>query len=135
LLVSWLFFYMVKILVIDDDRHMRAACSRVLTKAGWLVTCAESGDQGLKEILNVTQKFDVVLVDQLMPGISGMEALAQIRAIDPHLPVILMTGSATDDSALEIKKLGARDCLPKPFTPEQLRNVIISAIQRTDDAP
>ncbi len=118
---------MIQILVIDDDRHMRTACSRVLSRAGWSVICAESGDAGLRELRNSAQKIDAVLVDQLMPGMCGMEVLAQIRAIDPNLPVILMTGSATDESAVEIKRQGAYDCLAKPFTPEQLRNVIMKA--------
>ena len=114
--------------MIDDDRHMRTACSRVLSMAGWSVVCAESGDEGLQKLRNTEHKVDVVLVDQLMPGMSGMDVLAQTHAIDPHLPVIIMTGSATDESAVEIRKLGAFDCLPKPFTPEQLRNTILSAV-------
>jgi len=118
---------MTRILVIDDDRHMRSACSRVLSKAGWSVVCAETGEEGLKQVKNSAEKIDVVLVDQLMPGMSGMEVLAQIRTINPILPVIIMTGSATDETAAEIRQLGAFDCLAKPFTPEQLRNVITKA--------
>jgi len=118
---------MTRILVIDDDRHMRSACSRVLSKAGWSVVCAETGEEGLKQVKNSAEKIDVVLVDQLMPGMSGMEVLAQIRTINPILPVIIMTGSATDETAAEIRQQGAFDCLAKPFTPEQLRNVITKA--------
>ncbi len=120
---------MTRILVIDDDRHMRYACSRVLSKAGWSVVCAETGDEGLKQVKNSAEKINVVLVDQLMPGMSGMEVLAQIRTINPVLPVILMTGSATDETAAEIRQQGAFDCLAKPFTPEQLRNAIMKAEQ------
>ncbi len=118
---------MTRILVIDDDRHMRSACLRVLSKAGWSVVCAETGEEGLKQVKNSEEKIDVVLVDQLMPGMSGMEVLAQIRTINPVLPVIIMTGSATDETAAEIRQQGAFDCLAKPFTPEQLRNVITKA--------
>ena len=119
---------MVKILVIDDDRHMRTACARALSRAGWLVLSAETGDEGLQQIRSGAQKIDVVLLDQLMPGTSGTEALAQIRAIDPNLPVVIMTGSITDDDAKAIKRLGAFDCLAKPFTPDQLRDVIKRAV-------
>jgi len=119
---------MVRILVIDDDRHMRTACSRVLSKSGWTATCAETGEEGLKELGCSTQKIDVVLVDQLMPGISGEEVLARVRTIDPNLPVVIMTGSATEESTVELKKQGAFDCLGKPFTPEELRNVILRAM-------
>jgi DNA-binding NtrC family response regulator len=119
---------MVQILVIDDDRHMRTACSRVLSATGWSVTSAETGDEGLQVLRNGPNKFDVVLLDQLLPGITGTEVLSRIRAIDPRLPVIIMTGSATYESVSEIKRLGAFDCLPKPFTPKQLRNAILNAV-------
>jgi len=72
-------------------------------------------------------RFDVVLLDQLMPGMSGMEALAGIKAIAPDLPVIIITGSVTDETAVEILEQGACGCLPKPFNPEQLRNAIEKA--------
>jgi two-component system, OmpR family, phosphate regulon sensor histidine kinase PhoR len=121
---------MIHILVIDDDRHMRIACSRVLSKAGWLAICAETGDEGLQQLRIGVQNFDVVLMDQQMPGLMGMDALAKIHAIDPNLPVIIMTGSATDESAIEIIEQGAFDCLPKPFTPEQLRKAILRAVEK-----
>jgi DNA-binding NtrC family response regulator len=119
---------MVQILVIDDDRHMRTACSRVLSKAGWTVICAEAGEEGLKELRSGEQKIDVVLVDQLMPGLSGEDVLARIHTLDPNLPVVIMTGSATDESTIEQKRQGAFDCLGKPFTPDQLRDVITKAV-------
>ena len=119
---------MARILIVDDDPHMRSVCSRVLSKAGHTVTCAEAGDQGLKEIGSSANPFDVVVLDQLMPGMSGMETLAGIKAIAPGLPVIIITGSATEETAAEILGLGACDCLPKPFIPEQLRNAIRKAI-------
>jgi len=119
---------MVQILVIDDDRHMRTACSRVLSKAGWTVICAETGEEGLKELRSGEQKIDVVLVDQLMPGLSGEDVLARIHTLDPNLPVVIMTGSATDESTIEQKRQGAFDCLGKPFTPDQLRDVITKAV-------
>jgi two-component system, OmpR family, phosphate regulon sensor histidine kinase PhoR len=115
---------MARVLIIDDDRHIRSACSRVLSKAGWSVICAATGDEGLKEIKNSAEKIDVILLDQLMPGISGMDALAQIQAIDCNLPVIIITGSATEETAAELARQGACDCLPKPFTPEELRAVV-----------
>jgi DNA-binding NtrC family response regulator len=118
---------MIRVLVVDDDRHMRSACSRVLSKEGWLVICAETGDKGLEEIVRGAGNIDVILLDDLMPGMSGMEVLARIRAIDPNLPVVIMTGSVTEESALETVRKGAYDCLAKPFTPAQLRDVIRKA--------
>jgi DNA-binding NtrC family response regulator len=120
---------MSRILIIDDDKHMRTACSRALSKAGHTVACAESGDEGLREIQSGADSFDVVLLDQLMPGMSGMDVLDQIKAINPKLPVIIITGFVTDDTAAEIIKRGARNCLPKPFNPEQLRNAVKNALE------
>jgi DNA-binding NtrC family response regulator len=115
------------ILIIDDDQHMRKACSRVLSKAGWKVECTETGDEGLRAIQNATEPIDAILLDQLMPGMSGTDVLAEVQAMNPSLPVIIMTGSATDESAAELRGKGAFACLAKPFTPEQLRNVIHQA--------
>jgi DNA-binding NtrC family response regulator len=120
---------MSRILIIDDDRHMRTACSRALSKAGHIVTCAETGDEGLREIRDPSSNIDVVLLDQLMPGMSGTDVLDQIKAMDPNLPVIIITGFVTEETAAEIIKRGARNCLPKPFTPEQLRNAVKNALE------
>jgi DNA-binding NtrC family response regulator len=120
--------FMARILIIDDDQHMRKACSRVLSKAGWDVACAETGDEGLRTIQNATEPIDAILLDQLMPGMSGMDVLAEVQAMKPSIPVIIMTGSVTDESAAELKKKGAFACLPKPFTPEQLRNIIQESV-------
>jgi DNA-binding NtrC family response regulator len=115
---------MTRILIIDDDRHMRNACSRALSKEGWEILCAETGDEGLEMLANSAEDFDAVLLDHLMPGISGMDALDKIKELHPNLPVIIMTGSVTEDMAGEIIRKGASDCLPKPFIPAQLRSII-----------
>ena len=70
---------MIQILVIDDDRHMRTACMRALTRAGWFAIGAGTGDEGLQELQSRAGKVELILLDQLMPGMSGMETLAQIR--------------------------------------------------------
>lgn len=107
---------------------MRTACARVLAKAGHTVTCAETGDEGLRVIGRSSDRFDAVLLDQLMPGLSGMDTLDAIKAQQPGLPVIIITGSATEETATEILKKGAFDCLPKPFNPEQLRSAVQRAV-------
>jgi len=119
---------MARILVVDDDPYMRTACARVLAKAGHTVTCAETGDEGLRVIGRSSDRFDAVLLDQLMPGMSGMDTLDAIKAQEPGLPVIIITGSATEETATEILKKGAFDCLPKPFNPEQLRSTVQRAL-------
>ena len=118
---------MARILVIDDDLHMRTACARVLAKAGHTVTCAETGNEGLKILSSSEAGFEVVLLDQLMPGMSGMETLAEIKVMAPDLPVIIITGSVSDETSAELVDRGACDCLPKPFNPEQLRTAVEKA--------
>ena len=120
----------VNILVIDDELIMREGCSRILSKDGWAVICAENGKQGLDEIQASPEKVDVILLDLMMPGMSGMEVLDQVRTIDPNLLVIVITGYATVESAVEAMKKGAYDFIPKPFTPDQLRIVVRRALER-----
>ena len=118
------------ILVIDDEQTMRDGCSRILSKTGWTVLTAENGTEGLEKVQNPLHPIDVVLLDLMMPGVSGMEVLDQVCRIDPHLPVIVITGYATVESAVEAMKKGAYDFISKPFTPDQLRIVVRRAVER-----
>jgi len=119
-----------KILVIDDEQIMRDGCSRILSRDGWSVICAENGNQGLEEIKGRPENVDVILLDLMMPGMSGMDVLDHIRTLDPNLLVIVITGYATVESAVEAMKKGAYDFIPKPFTPDQLRIVVRRALER-----
>ena len=120
----------VQILVIDDEQIMREGCSRILSKDGLVVICAENGNRGLEEIKGRPENIDVILLDLMMPGMSGMEVLDHIRTIDPNLLVIVITGYATVESAVEAMKKGAYDFIPKPFTPDQLRIIVRRALER-----
>jgi PAS domain S-box-containing protein len=120
----------VNILVIDDEQIMRDGSSRILSKDGWGVITAENGKEGLDHILARSREFDVILLDLMMPGMSGMEVLDHIRTIDPNLLVIIITGYATVESAVEAMKKGAYDFIPKPFTPDQLRIVVRRALDK-----
>jgi len=119
---------MARVLVIDDEQHIRDACTRVLAKVGWRVVCAETGDEGLKLIGGGAEKIDLLLLDQLMPGISGAQVLERLQVTHPALPVIIMTGSATEEFANEMKRRGACDCVAKPFTPDELRQAVRRAV-------
>lgn len=120
----------VQILVIDDEQIMREGCSRILSKDGWAVLCAENGTKGLEEIKAHAEKIDVILLDLMMPGMSGMEVLDHVRALNPDLLVIVITGYATVESAVEAMKKGAYDFIPKPFTPDQLRIIVRRALEK-----
>ena len=120
----------VKILVIDDEAVMRDGCSRILMKDGFLVEAVENGETGLALISAGEDHFDILLLDLMMPGISGMEVLDSVRSIDGDLIVIVITGYATVELAVEAMKKGAYDFVAKPFTPDQLRIVVKRGLEK-----
>jgi len=118
----------VRILVVDDERIIREGAARILSKEGWDVTTSENGKQGLDLIEN--DGFHILFLDLMMPGISGMEVLKKVRETHPDLLVIVITGYATVENAVEAMKNGAYDFVPKPFTPDQLRIVTRRALEK-----
>jgi len=118
-----------KILVVDDEKVIRNGCREVLSLEGYEVVLAENGEQGLKMIEEV--HFDVVLLDLMMPGISGFDVLSHIKALHPDTSIIVITGYATVEHSIEAMKNGAFDFIPKPFSPDQLRVVVSKAIEHT----
>ena len=116
------------ILVIDDEQVMRDACNQILAREGCRVTSAASGAEGLEKIQR--GRFDVIILDLKMPGLSGMEVLARIEEKAPEIPVIVITGYATIESAVEAMKIGAYDFIPKPFTPNVLRTIVSRALEK-----
>ena len=118
----------MRILVVDDEKIMREGAERILTKEGWKATIAENGERGLELIKD--GKFRILLLDLMMPGISGMDVLKTVRESQPELLVIVITGYATIENAVEAMKSGAYDFIPKPFTPDQLRIVVRRALEK-----
>jgi PAS domain S-box-containing protein len=118
-----------KILVVDDEVRIREACRAVLTDVGYDVSAAEDGARGLACIEKT--HFDIILLDLMMPKVSGFEVLAKIRRFHPDSVVIVITGYATVEHAIEAMKSGAFDFIPKPFTPDYLRVTVSKAIDYT----
>ncbi|GAB4284825.1 MAG: sigma-54 dependent transcriptional regulator [Deferrisomatales bacterium] len=116
-----------RILVVDDEAVVRKSLVRVFAGTDVEVETSPSGNLAL-ELLQ-EQPFDAVLTDLKMPGMNGLEVLRAIRILQPHVPVILITGYATVDTAVEAMKSGAFDYLAKPFTPEQIREKVDAALQ------
>ncbi|NIO48739.1 MAG: response regulator [Candidatus Aminicenantes bacterium] len=114
------------ILVIDDDEAILDSCSQVFKKDGNTVKTAKDGTEGLK--LFKKEFFHVVLLDLKLPGPDGMVVLSRIKEENPETPVIIITGYASIESAVEAVKRGASDYLPKPFTPGQLRVAVKKAM-------
>jgi signal transduction histidine kinase len=116
------------IVVIDDDYAMRLSCRKILAKAGYGVEVFENGAQGLEGVARL--KPGLVVVDLKMPGISGMEVVARVHELDANITVIVITGYATIDTAVEAMKCGAFDFLPKPFSPDELRIIVKRGLER-----
>lgn len=116
------------ILVIDDEQNIREGSQRILSRMGYRVLTASNGQDGLG--LVQAQRVSIVLLDLKMPGMDGMEVLTHIRLFDPEILVIVITGYATIETAIEAMKKGAYDFIPKPFEPDQLRIVINRARER-----
>jgi two-component system alkaline phosphatase synthesis response regulator PhoP len=104
------------ILIIDDEAALRQTLARILQQAGFEVTTAENGDQGLSFI--ETTNFDLIFMDLRMPGMPGMDALKLIHASFPNLPVVLFTAQPDLNSAVEALRNGATDYLLKPLKPQ-----------------
>ncbi|MCR4409424.1 MAG: response regulator [Candidatus Saccharicenans sp.] len=116
-----------RILFIDDEEIVLRSCRRIFAGSGYEIETALSGEEGLSKALN--QDFDLVVTDLKMPGIGGMEVLTRLRKSRPDTTVIIFTGYASVDTAREALKNGAFDYIPKPFTPEEIREVIKNALE------
>ena len=117
------------ILVIDDEERVREGCRKVLARDGYEVTIAESGEVGLKMIER--QHYDIILLDLMMPSLSGFDVLAHVKTLHPDTVIIVISGYATVENSIEAMKRGAFDFIPKPFSPEQLRVLTKKAIEYT----
>ncbi|MFC1551519.1 sensor histidine kinase [Candidatus Latescibacterota bacterium] len=117
-----------KIIVIDDEESMQDSCIQVLSREGYGIFTAFDAEQGLSLVRET--RPDIVLLDLKLPGKSGGEIIRAISSIDPSIIVVVITGYATVESAVEAMKQGASDFLPKPFTPDELRIIVERAMEK-----
>jgi CheY-like chemotaxis protein len=117
-----------KVLVIDDEVVAANSVRRTLNRRGFRVDEAFSGREALNRILN--EMYDLVLLDMKMPDANGLELLPTIKKHRPRLPVVMVTGYASIDTAVEAIQRGASDYVSKPFTPEELFSAASRAIRR-----
>src|ERR1051325_3448446 len=117
-----------KILLIEDDAGIVGGLKKELQVEGYEVAVAERGDTGLAQAKE--QRFDVVITDLKMPGLSGLELVEQLHAAKPKLPIILMTAFGTTETAIEATKLGAYEYLLKPFVMAELLDLVAKAVAR-----
>ncbi len=115
-----------KILLIEDDASTAASLHKVLCAEGYEVDIAARGDDGLARAQR--DNYNVVVTDLRLPGLGGLELVAQLHAAKPKQPIILMTAHGTTETAIEATKLGACDYLLKPFDADELFDLIASAV-------
>ncbi len=118
----------VHILVVDDEKVVREGCRRVLCGQDYDVLTAENGEQAIKIL---SQDYvDIMLLDLKMPVMSGEEVLEAVRSSHPQIPVIIITGHGTIDTAVECMKKGAYDFITKPFQIDQFLLTIERAVEK-----
>lgn len=117
---------MKKILIADDEKNMIWAMKKALKDETYKIITAGDGAEAVSLVQD--EEPDIVLLDLRMPKMDGMEALAEIKKINPKIPVIMLTAHGTMESAIEAMKLGAVDYISKPFDLEELKIVIQKAL-------
>ena len=117
-----------KVLIVDDEERFRTTLGKLLTVNGLNVKTVGSGRLALEELGQ--SSYDVILLDVKMPEMDGVETLAQIKKIDPNIEVIILTGHASVDVAVEIMRLGGYEYLLKPCPMDELMEKIETAHER-----
>jgi DNA-binding NtrC family response regulator len=118
----------IDLLLVDDDPDFRETVARRFMRRGFQVQEATHGEQALQ--LAGLRQFDVVILDLIMPGLSGIQVLEQLKLTHPECEVILLTGQGTIETAVQAMKLGAYDFLTKPFPLAELEALIEKAYER-----
>ncbi|MFQ5803063.1 MAG: sigma-54-dependent transcriptional regulator [Candidatus Methylomirabilales bacterium] len=121
---------MAKVLIVDDEADMRWLLTGVLREQGFEIITAEDGQAALERVR--MDEPSVILLDLKMPRLSGMEALEKIKAIDPLVPVIILTAYGEISSAVQAMRLGAYDYLTKPFRNDDILFTIRRALERQE---
>ena len=123
----------MKLLIVDDEAHIRQMMRLTLEAAGYQVDEAPTGEEGLTKFAG--GGYDAVLLDQKMPGIDGLQTLRQIKSRAPQACVVMVTAFASIDLAVDAMRLGATDFLRKPMTPEALRGAVAAALATRPRTP
>ena len=119
---------MLQILVVDDDEQMQFFLKEALLRQGYGVTVQSTAEDALDCLRS--GRFDLVLLDVRLPGMSGLVAVERVLRLDPHMPIIVMTAHGSGDGAIEAIRRGAYDYFAKPFRLEEMEIVIRRALER-----
>ena len=116
-----------RLLIVDDELVVRDSLGKWFVSEGYQVRAVESARQALESLAR--ESFDVALIDIKMPGMDGMELQNRLRELDPDLLLIIMTGYASVETAVQALKRGAYDYITKPFDPDELAHLVTKALE------
>lgn len=119
-----------RILIVDDEDHIRRMMRLTLEAAGYQVGEASNGIEGLK-VYSDGSNWSAVVLDQRMPGMDGLETLRELKKQNADARVVMATAYASIELAVDALKLGATDFVRKPMTPEVLRNAVSAALAKS----
>lgn len=119
--------YKANILVVDDDKSVCEGVASVLRADGYGVDMVFGGDEAMTFVGK--NRYALIVVDLMLPGISGLDLLKKIKNKKPDITVIMITGYPSIQTAVQSIKLGAFDYIPKPFTPIELRSLVARALE------
>ena len=119
----------IRVLVVEDEEAIRTGLIDVLVFHGYEADSAATGPEGLEKAL--TGKFELILLDIMLPGMDGYEICDRIRAVDRNQPIIMLTAKTSDDEIIQGLKLGADDYVAKPFSIQQLVLRIEAVLRRS----
>jgi two-component system nitrogen regulation response regulator NtrX len=116
------------ILVVDDEAGVRSSLVGILGDEGYTVDAAESGEVALAALEN--RRYDLLLLDVWLPGMDGLEVLARVRALDPEVPVVVISGHGSIETAVKAVRMGAQDFVEKPLALEKTLLVVKNALRQ-----
>lgn len=116
-----------RILIVEDDRDGCRSVTEAVEDAGFTAVAVSNGEAAVAEFRK--QQFDVVLTDLMLPGIDGMGVLTQVKRMNPHVPVLIMTAYGTVSSAVQALKAGAYDYISKPLDLEDIQSKVSRAVE------
>lgn len=118
---------MANILIIDDEAVIRETLSDWLEREGYTTETAITGEEGIEK--ERATRFDIAIVDLKLPGMDGIEVLRELKKINPHIPIIMITAYATIETAVQTMKEGAYDYLVKPFNLEEISLIVKKIVE------
>ena len=117
----------IKVLLIDDEEEFATTLAERLELRGYVTRTASGGEEGLRMLAD--EPFDIAVLDLMMPGMNGLDALRHIKSDLPDLPVVLLTGHGSTKEGMAGMRLGAYDYLMKPLDIKELTVKILKAVE------